>query len=84
MKKGTIKKLSDDKFEGKHPNGIFEGYTKTGLILETPKIGESFYIGSLGTSVVTEIVKEEGNKVTFKTLNSTYELTYDENEVKII
>jgi hypothetical protein len=56
-----------------HPNNIEEGYT---IIKETfseyfrePVIGESFWIGSFGTSVVTEILSEN----TFKTLNSIYQ-----------
>jgi hypothetical protein len=83
MKTATLRKLSDDKFEGKHPNGIYEGYAKQGLVLNPPIVGESCIIAGLYTSNVTEIVKEEGNKIVFKTLNSTYELTYDDQEVKI-
>lgn len=68
----TIVKLSDDKFDGMHPNGIDEGYVKSGKAFKMPTVGERFFIGyNWATSEVTEIVDE----VTFKTLNSTYKIT---------
>lgn len=79
MKKGDkviITKLSDDVFNGNHPNMINEGYQKIGVIDELPEIGKRFllkglHLGSyLHTSVITEIIDEN----TFKTENSTYKL----------
>ena len=67
-----LTKLSDDKFKGNHPNNIFKGYIKEGSIYPSePKVGESFYCGSLGTSTVTEPLNSDG---VFKTKNSTYKL----------
>jgi hypothetical protein len=65
-----------DKFDGKHPNGIDNGYTVIGTFNNPPTIGERFdirgrHIGQyLSTSPVTEIVDE----FTFKTANSVYKL----------
>ena len=79
MKKGdkvVITKLSDDVFNGNHPNMINEGYQTIGIINELPEVGKRFlltglYLNSyLHTSVVTEIIDEK----TFKTENSTYKL----------
>ena len=73
MKKYRIEKLSDDKFEGAHPNGIFEGYSKQGPIHpKRPEVGSRFICGNLITSIVTEGLNEDG---VFKTMNSTYKLT---------
>ena len=73
-----IEKISDDKFNGNHPNGIFEGYCLTGHIEKQPVVGERFHFGTdkdhprnhLFTSVVTKILTND----TFKTRNSTYKL----------
>lgn len=82
--KYKLTKLSDDRFKGKHPNGIIEGMSWEGHINSKPKIGERFHFGNykdhprshLFTSVVTALF-EDGK---FKTLNSTYQLTeIDEN-----
>ncbi len=78
MKKGTIEKISDNKFNGKHPNGINIGYTKEGLFDTYPKIDEHFYIGAMRTSIVTSIVSITPNCTIFDTLNSTYKLTIHE------
>lgn len=74
--KGKLVKLSDDKFEGKHPNGIVEGYERNGYFSELPKVNYSFYIGGLKTSEITDIIESTDNSVKFKTLNSTYLLTF--------
>lgn len=66
-------KVKDNKFEGKHPNGIFEGYTKEGIADRLPCIGQSFIVHdpatgrSLWTSTVTAVRESE-----FDTENSTY------------
>lgn len=78
---GLIKKVVDD-FNGHHPNGIGEGYKRIGVCnLKHLKVDENFYVGSLVTSPITEIVLfEEINdlvsKFIFKTLNSTYLLYF--------
>ena len=72
MRKIKITKMSDEKFDGQHPNNINEGYTVDGSILKNPVINEPFCViregGMFVTSKVTEIIDSE----TFKTLNSTY------------
>lgn len=73
----TITKLSDDKFNGKHPNFIDKGYTSNGVVMMKPMVGYPCIVGSLRTSTVTEIVSETKKKIVFKTLNSTYKLEYD-------
>ena len=74
-----IEKLSDDKFEGLHPNGIYEGHTVLGFIISELTIGERFEICGAGnflsTSPVTEIISITPEETIFKTLNSTYKLT---------
>jgi hypothetical protein len=72
-KKVRITKLSDDRFKGNHPNNINEGYVKEGYILESPTIGERFYVGNnFSTSPVTSELKGG----IFKTIYSTYKLEY--------
>ena len=67
----TIVKLTDDEFDGYHPNGIYAGYVKTGICTNPPTIGDRFYIGySFSTSPVTELI----DNLTFKTLYSTYKI----------
>ena len=72
---GKLVKLSDDVFGGKHPNNINEGYVKEAIFDKRPEIGSPFYIGSLRTTLVTEIVSDTETEVIFKTKNSTYKLT---------
>lgn len=73
-----LTKLSDDAFDGKHPNGINAGYTKevTQGIVPVAKVGECFYFGSLRTSTVTRVLAD-ARGFTFNTLNSTYRVDYD-------
>jgi hypothetical protein len=66
-----LEKLSDDKFNGNHPNGVYAGYKTKGIVSEMPKVGECFYIHTFRSSTVTEILKDGA----FKTLNSSYKLT---------
>lgn len=72
IRNAILTKLSDDKFEGKHPNGIDKGYLKQGMVWQEPIVGQSCYVGSLCTSVVTEVIDENH----FKTQNSTYHIEY--------
>lgn len=80
VKKGQgvkLYKLSDDVFEGFHPNLIDEGYTQVGILTEDVEIGKRCNVQGrtfhdwLTTSTVTNIIDEE----TFKTKNSTYKIT---------
>jgi len=84
MKKGDkviITKISDDVFNGFHPNYIDEGFQTIGIIDEALKVGERFRVlgicrdSGLLTSKVTEIISEN----IFKTENSTYKLDLYEN-----
>lgn len=73
--KVKITKISDDKFNGKHPNNINEGFNTTGILYNYPTIDTCCYIGSLRTSLVTEILESDSEKsLIFKTLNSTYKI----------
>jgi len=73
--KVQLTKISDDKFEGNHPKGIYKGYNVTGDVKSEPVVGQSFIVRGqtvenwLITSEVTEVFPETN---TFKTLNSTY------------
>ena len=72
----TLVKNSDNRFNGNHPNGIDEGYTKSvNNEVSIPEVGECYYFDSLRTSTVTKIIHEDDLKVVFKTRNSTYTLT---------
>lgn len=79
--KVKLTKISDNKFDGNHPNGINVNYTKSGDLLYAPEISKPVYImdgwRSLKTSLVTEILSWENDLVTkFKTENSTYTIKY--------
>ena len=67
-------KISDDKFNGNHPNGIIEGYTRVGKLINDVIIGDQVLVVNntryLRTSEVTEIIDD----ITFKTENSTYKI----------
>jgi endonuclease YncB( thermonuclease family) len=69
-KRMRLTKVSDNRFSGKHPNGINVGYSKEGTFKYGPVVGERFYIGGLYTSTVTKIIDDK----TFETENSTYRL----------
>jgi len=68
--KYRLTKLKDNKFEGRHPNDIFEGYIKEGLLMLQPEIGKVCQIQNFRTSTITKI----NDDLTFETLNSTYKL----------
>ena len=66
-----ITKISDDKFNGIHPNGIDKGYVTSGKLLESITVGLGTFIGRyFHTSSVVKII----DKNHFKTLNSTYKI----------
>ena len=72
-----IKKTKDTVFDGDHPNGIYEGAERAGLILN-----DSFHVGerlllSAGfiTSTITKITPTH-----FHTKNSIYEYTFNSDK----
>lgn len=69
---GRVTKLTDDKFEGEHPNGVSEGSVYTGFIIQRPLVGQSCVLDNFYTSLITEILEVDDTNITFKTLNSTY------------
>lgn len=73
--KYKIIKVSDDMFNGIHPNGIDEGYTAYSNHKNELVVGERYFFGSILTSTVTEIISETENETIFKTKNSTYKIT---------
>lgn len=85
LKKGDsviLTKITDDKFNGEHPNGIIAGYTRSGILQHDIEVGMAvLVIGParyLCTSDVTEIIDDN----TFKTRNSTYNIDlYEDNSI---
>ena len=82
----VLKKITDDMFNGHHPNLVLEGMEWIGHINSKPTIGDRFRIGTdkdhprhhMLTSTVTDILVQSVNgsyEVLFKTENSTYRLT---------
>jgi hypothetical protein len=69
----TLEKITDDKFNGAHPNGVNVGRKSYGIVVQEPIVGQSCVVGDLITSIVIEVV----DKNSFKTLNSTYKIVYD-------
>ena len=71
-----VVKLSDDMYEGFHPNGIREGYSSRGFVSNL-EVGKYFYCGSLRTSPVIGIISvdDANREILFKTVNSTYKLS---------
>ncbi len=73
-----LEKLSDDVFNGNHPNMIFSGMVWSGHFYKKPIVGDRFRFGTekdhyrehLLTSTVTEVISD----TVFKTRNSTYSL----------
>jgi hypothetical protein len=65
--KVKLYKLSDCS-DPEYPNHIQAGYVTEGMMLKEPIVNECFYVGSLRTSLVQEIIDE----FTFKTVNSIY------------
>lgn len=72
-KKAKLTKLSDDKFNGNHPNNVNEGNVYSGSVYQEPNVGSVCIVGDLRTSIITEIIDNN----TFKTLNSTYKIEYE-------
>jgi rhodanese-related sulfurtransferase len=75
-----LTKLTDDVFNGNHPNGIHEGYVVKGHEILPPKIGERYIVvcsRGFSTSIVTKVLDNNG---IFKTTYSTYQIKYLDNE----
>ena len=74
--------MSDDVFNGNHPNNINEGYYEIGILDKDITVGERCIVRDhfryLHTSVITEILDEN----TFKTRNSTYRIEKLDNNQK--
>jgi hypothetical protein len=67
-KEVILKKISDLKYEGNHPNGVNEGFTVRGILL---MIDPCIYIDHILNYFHTSKVKKiEGDKI--YTLNSIY------------
>tara|TARA_R110000796_G_scaffold58413_5_gene134944 strand:- start:35266 stop:35520 length:255 start_codon:yes stop_codon:yes gene_type:complete len=79
--KYKLEKISDDIFEGFHPNGYDVGFICDGTIpLGFPEVGKRFYFNrenykGLATSIVTLVSEGSNGDWLFKTENSTYTLT---------
>lgn len=78
MKRRKIKliKLSDDHFEGNHPNGIYAGHEVVGIIVKLPTIGDRFYVGNLEGFSTSPVIKKLNKDNIFKTTYSTYQIEY--------
>jgi len=73
LKRIKLTKLSDEVFNGLHPNNINPGFEIEGYELIPVIINEPYWVGTnWRTSTVTKIM-DNGK---FKTLNSTYKLEY--------
>lgn len=76
-----LEKISDDKFNGVHLNGIDKGYIQIGELMTDINIGERVTVlgkrmhDYLNTSNVIEIIDDN----IFKTENSTYKIEIYEN-----
>lgn len=76
--KYTLTKLTDDVFNGAHPNGIYAGYTVHSNNKNNLIVGERYFFGSILTSTVTEIILDTEKETIFKTNNSTYKIITNE------
>ena len=90
MKQGDyvkVVKLSDEVFEGRHPNFVNKGYTVYGEMAESLEVGKWLWLnkargdayGWFHTSVVTEIIDEN----TFRTRNSIYHIEIIESKKEV-
>lgn len=70
-----LTKISDNRFNGNHPNNINVGYSVKCSYNARPVVGECFVtfgFSSMRTSMVTEILETTDTYIKFNTLNSTY------------
>ena len=83
-----LQKISDDKFNGRHPNDINKRHTIFGRISRDFGIGSSLFLaevtgdsfGFFYTSGITEIIDEN----TFQTENSTYYIEHAERKSDLL
>lgn len=67
------------------PENIDSGFEKQGFSDKLPEVGKQFFMCSeflisyFRTSIVMEIVNKENGRMIFKTMNSFYSITYEEN-----
>ncbi len=73
-----LQKISDDVYNGNHPNGVYEGDILSGYVKTLPVIGEQFYMYDklinkpvAWTSKVVALNEDVG---VIKTKNSTYKI----------
>lgn len=77
-----LTKVSDDRFEGHHPNGIGEGYSVQGVLIDEVALDHSIEVRTLTrwfhTSAVVAILQKDSQSrpSLVKTLNSTYKIAY--------
>jgi len=71
-----LTKISDDKFDGKHPNGIYEGDARTGFKGKGPVVGDRYEFRGIvpQSSLLTSVVVSVEADGIFKTMYSTYKL----------
>lgn len=71
-----LEKLSDDRFEGKHPNGYPIGYVRVGELCSDIEVGEmcELYGKRLWDYFHTSEIIKILDDYTFKTKNSTYKI----------
>lgn len=85
MKYYKVKKISDNKFNGVHPNGVNEGYTAEGFDKEDSfKVGNRLYLEDHSRWFRTsEIISIDNKNKIFTTKNSTYKFEIiNENSYK--
>jgi hypothetical protein len=85
-----VTKLSDDVFNGNHPNNINEGYTKEGLIIFEPIIGYPLVLSkkvklkgsffNIPIFYTSNIKNIDYKKLIINTENSTYQIDIIDDE----
>ena len=81
IKKGDyikLQKITDDVFNGRHPNNINKNHTVYGTMYNNITVGDALLLiavsgdshGFFHTSIITEIIDANN----FKTMNSTYHI----------
>jgi hypothetical protein len=72
-----LKKISNDRKEEIPNPPIPEGYVADHKNFVMPEVGKPFLFNTLLTTLVVNILEREEGYIKFKTLNSTYLLTYE-------
>ena len=76
-----VTKVEDTRFSGHHPNGVDVGRVEIGFEIESPIVGERYFIDGPMKWFITSKVTEIISPTKFKTENSVYEI--EEIELKI-